>query len=85
MAGATWGPQTLVGEVLAARDVDLLLANVLLRRKDGGALMDTQLYKLFWTATLRLAGVKTNPQLVRASVVTFLRYAVRIPQSLEIL
>lgn len=42
-------------------------------RKDGGVLEDRHLYKLFWTATYRLAGVKTNPHLVRDSIVTFLR------------
>jgi hypothetical protein len=43
--------------------------------KNGKPLDDKSLYKLFWTAAYRITGKKTNPHLVRDSIVTFLRSA----------
>lgn len=49
----------------------LTLSGIL--RKDGGPMQDNNLYKLFVSATFRLTGQKTNPHLVRDSIVTYLR------------
>ena len=44
-------------------------------RKDGAPLDDKSLYKIVWTATYRLTGIRMNPHLIRDSIVTFARQA----------
>lgn len=47
------------------------------RRLNGEPLTEKSLYKLHWTTSYRITGKKTNPHLVRDSIVTYLRWVGR--------
>jgi hypothetical protein len=47
--------------------------NLLFTQRSGGPLTDKSLYELFWKVSYRLTGRRTNPHLLRDSIVTFLR------------
>ncbi len=54
------------------------------RRPNGEPFTDKSLYKLFWTSCYRLTGKRTNPHLVRDSIVTFLRGGGATERELEV-
>lgn len=53
-------------------------------QRNGEPLTDKSLYKLFWTTAYRLTGKKTNPHLVRDSIVTYLRGGGATERELEV-
>ncbi|KAI3437936.1 hypothetical protein D9Q98_000380 [Chlorella vulgaris] len=59
--------------------------NYLFSQPNGEPFTDKSLYKLFWTSCYRLTGKRTNPHLVRDSIVTFLRGGGATERELEAL
>lgn len=57
---------------------------LLFSQRNGEPLTDKSLYKLFWTTAYRLTGRKTNPHLVRDSIVTYLRGGGATERELEV-
>jgi hypothetical protein len=53
-------------------------------RRNGEPFTDKSLYKLFWTTAYRLTGKRTNPHLVRDSIVTYLRGGDATERELEV-
>jgi hypothetical protein len=48
--------------------------NLLFSQANGSPLTTQALHKIFYTTAFRITGKKTNPHLVRDSIVTYLRY-----------
>lgn len=59
--------------------------NFLFTQRNGEPLNEKSLYKLFWTTAYRLTGKRTNPHLVRDSIVTYLRGGDATERELEAL
>ena len=57
----------------------------LLTQDNGNQFTDKSLYKLFWTNSYRLTGMRLNPHLVRDSIVTYLRGGGATERELEAL
>jgi hypothetical protein len=59
--------------------------NYLFTQVNGDPFSDKNLWKTFWTASYRITGRKTNPHLIRDSIVTYLRSGSASEKELEAL